>query len=102
MERALIFFVIYFLRVERDLVFYVTFFRVWNTLWYFMLYFPECGTRFGILCCIFPRVERALLFCVYIFISACGTRSGILWCIFLRVECALVFCVILLCVWNTL
>ena len=32
-EHALLFFIIYFLRVERDLVICITFFYVWNALW---------------------------------------------------------------------
>ena len=66
-ERALVFCVIYFPRVERALIFCVIFFRVWNALWYFVLYFSACGTRTGILCYIFPHVERALVYCVIFF-----------------------------------
>ena len=43
---------------------------------HYVLYFSACGTRSGILCCIFPRVERALVFFViyfptFLFISCC-------------------------------
>ena len=77
-------------RLERVLVFCVIFFRVWNTLWYFVLYFYECRTRSGILCYIFLHVEDALVIFVVFFrlwnalwylvlyFSAFGTRSGIL------------------------
>ena len=64
----------------------------------FVIYFSVWGTRSGILCYIFPSVERALVFCVIFFclwnaywyfvlyISACGTRTGIF--------------VLFFCVWN--
>ena len=52
---------------------------MWNSLWYFVIYFFVCGTRSGILCYIIPRVERALVLWNYVlYFSACGKRSGIL------------------------
>ena len=57
------------------------------------------------ICCIFPWVERSLVFCVICFrmcntlwyivlyVSACLMRSDIQCYIFLHVECALVICV---------
>ena len=74
--------------------------RVWNSIWYFVLYFCTCWTRSVILCYIFLHVERALVFCVLF--SACETHSGILCSIFLRVECILVYFGIYFCIWNTL
>ena len=44
MEQKLVFFVIYFPRVERALLFCVIYFCVWNALWYLVLYFSACGT----------------------------------------------------------
>ena len=66
-EFALVLYVIYFPRVELALVFCVIYFRVWNAIWYFVLYFSTCRTRYVILCCIFMRVERALIVCVIFF-----------------------------------
>ena len=54
--------------------------------------------RSGVLCYIFPHVERALVFCDIF--SACGTRSGIFF--FSCMERALVFCVIFFRVCNAL
>ena len=88
------------LPVDRALLFCVEFFHVWNLLRYFLLYFSACRTRYGIFCCIFLRMERALV--VLLYISACETCSGILCCIFLHVERALVFCVVFFYVWSVL
>ena len=52
-----------------------------------VLYFSACGTHTGILCCIFQRVERALVFCVIYFP---------------HVERALEFCAIYFRLWNAL
>ena len=72
-------------------------------VWNFVLYFNACGTCYGILCYIFPCVERALVFCItfslvwnahwyfVLYFSAYGTRSGILCYIFLHVEHTMVF-----------
>ena len=55
-----------------------------------VLYFSSCGAHSGILCYIFPHVERALVLLCFMFrilnalwhycviISACGTRSGLI------------------------
>ena len=72
-----------------------------------MFYFSARGTRSGILCYIFPRVERALEFCVIfsvhgersgiivLYFSACGTCSGFIVLYFPHVERALAsFCCI--------
>ena len=94
-------------------IFVLYIFRMWNALWYFVLYFSACRTRTGVLFSIFPSVERALVFCVIFFrvwnalwyfvlyFSAFGTRSGILYHIFPRLERALVFYVLFFRVWNT-
>ena len=65
-----------------------------------MLYFSACGTRSGILCYIFLRVECAFIFCVLF--SDCGTLSGILGCNILRMEFTLGICVKLFCMSNVL
>ena len=67
-EQALLLCCIYFICVERALVFFV-------------LFISSCGTRSGILC----------------YFSAYGIHSGILCSIFLRVERALIFYVIFFC-----
>ena len=57
-----------------------------------LCYFFTHGTRSGIIVLFFPRVERALALSCYIF-SACGKCSGIIVLYFPRIERALVFCV---------
>ena len=52
-----------------------------------VLYFSACGTRSGVLCYIFPRMERAL---------------ALLCCIFCVWNALWHCCVILSCVWNAL
>ena len=77
---------------------FVVFFRGWNDIWYFVLYDSACGTHFGILCYMFPRVECALVFCVIYF-----RMWNVLWYFllyFLHVERSLVFFLLFLCVWN--
>ena len=86
--------------VERYLIFCVIWFRMWNALWYIVLYVSTCGMCSGILCYIFPHVECALVF--FVIFSTCGTLSGIFSFIFMRVECVLVLCVIYYCMWNAL
>ena len=73
--------------------------HVWNALWYFVLYFSACGTRSGVLCYIFLRVERALVFCVIF-----SLMWNALWCFVLyifRVWNALWYFVLyILRLWN--
>ena len=100
--------VLYFLCVERALVFCVVFFHVWNALWYFVLYFSACGTCSCVLFCIFLRVEHALIFCVkffcvlnvlwyFCYIFPCVERALIFFAVyFLCVEFGRVFCVVYL------
>ena len=80
------------------------------------------------MCCIFPRVEQALVLLCFIFrawnalwlyyaifsahgtrsgvivfyFSACGTRSGVILLYFLRVERTLALLCYLFCMWNAL
>ena len=115
LERALVFCVIYFPRVERPLKLLCCIFRVWNALWHYcvilsyvwnalwhycVIFFAP-GTRSGVLCYIFsargtrsgvivlyfPRVERAMAL-------LCDT--------FLRVECALALLCYIFRAWNAL
>ena len=135
--------------------FHVIFFCIWNALWYFWVlcykflnversliflnfYYLFCPVmcscclrvvkKLKMLCCIFPRWERALLFCVIFFPRVegnlvlcvtffclqnalyyfvlysymCVTRCGVLCCIVLCVEHALVISVAVFHVWNAL
>ena len=74
-----------FPRVERNLVFFVIFFRAWNALWYYCVVFSARGTRSGV---------------IVLHFSACGTHSRVIVLYFPRVERTLVFCVIVFWVCN--
>ena len=57
-----------FPRLECALVFCITFFCVWNILWYFVSNITTCVTFSGILCWCFFCVERTLVLCVTLFL----------------------------------
>ena len=69
--------------MERALVFSAIYFRVWNALWYFVLYFSVCVTGSGVVifCVVFIFVWNTLWYFV-LCSSSCRTRSSILCCIF--------------------
>ena len=80
--------------VERALVFCVIYFRVWDVLWYSVLYFYACGMRTGIMCYIFLCMERDLVFFIVFFRVWNAHWYFVLY--FSHVERALLFCVILI------